>query len=56
MAQDCPFFLKVTTNLEEHLADDDWQCPGFHKAIKQNKNRPSQEIYQIILKGTALEW
>lgn len=61
MAKDCPFFLKVKGRLSHHMDIWDDQMPqGFHKVIRENREKSVDEIYQIfasnvIPRGLACE-
>ena len=55
MASTCPFYMKLTNQLPQHLESDAGKFPALHKTIKLNPTLSAEELLEKIVKGECLQ-
>ncbi|EAR97525.1 VWA domain CoxE-like protein (macronuclear) [Tetrahymena thermophila SB210] len=54
MSPACPYYMKPTKSLAQHLESNTLKCPAFHKAIKMHCKLPAEQILEKVLTGECL--
>lgn len=54
MAPECPFYMKQSNSLAQHLESYISKCPAFHKTTKNYATLPAEEILSKSLVGECL--